>query len=111
MRVETGKCNCFTFDATKSSDPDNQKLSYLWNFGDGQTSDQPVVQHCFDKAGDYNVTLSVKDSSGMTCDSNAANVKVSANFPVRLRFEIFSLIPTATMFFVSMMRRIEAAGA
>lgn len=77
----TGKCNCFTFDGTKSSDPDRQKLTYLWNFGDGQTSEEPVVQHCYDKAGDYNVTLTVKDNSGQVCDTSVTNIKVSANFP------------------------------
>ena len=80
-RIEPGKCNCFTFDATKSFDPEKQKLTYLWNFGDGQTSDQPVVQHCYDKAGNYTVSLTVKDSSGMTCDTGVTETKVDANFP------------------------------
>ena len=80
-KVEAGKCNQFTFDATRSSDPDRQKLSYLWNFGDGQTSDQPVVTHTFDKAGEYSVTLTVKDNSGMACDTGLSNTKVFANFP------------------------------
>lgn len=79
--VSVGKCNCFTFDATKSYDVDKQKLNVLWNFGDGTTSDQAVVQHCYEKAGDYSVTLTVKDSSGMTCDTGVATSKVSANFP------------------------------
>ncbi len=74
-------CNCFTFDGTKSFDPDKQKLSFAWDFGDGQTSDQPVVNHCFEKAGDFTVTLTVKDSSGMVCDNGITTVKVSPNFP------------------------------
>src|SRR3989337_1371496 len=45
----TGKCNCFTFDSTKSYDVDGQKLTVAWDFGDGQTSDKPVVKHCYDK--------------------------------------------------------------
>ena len=79
--LQAGKCNCFTFNGTKSSDPDQQKLTYLWNFGDGQTSDQPIVQHCYEKAGDYTVTLTVKDSSAMSCDTGTTTTKVSANFP------------------------------
>jgi large repetitive protein len=76
-----GKCNQFTFDATKSYDVDRQKLSVLWDFGDGTTSDQPVVTKAYDKAGDYNVALTVKDSSGMQCDTGASSTKVSVNFP------------------------------
>ncbi|HTL70378.1 MAG TPA: PKD domain-containing protein [Candidatus Eisenbacteria bacterium] len=76
-----GRCNCFTFDATKSHDVDGQKLSVLWDLGDGTTSDKPVVTHCYEKAGDYKVALTVKDSSGMVCDSGYATASVSANFP------------------------------
>ena len=77
----TGKCNEFTFDGRKSSDPDKQKLSYFWDFGDGTSGDQPVVTHAFDKAGDYTVVLTVKDSSGQICDSNSTTTKVNAGFP------------------------------
>ena len=76
-----GKCNTFTFDATKSYDVDRQKLSVLWSFGDGTTSDQAVVTKTYEKAGDYDVNLTVKDSSGMQCDTNATSTKVSVNFP------------------------------
>ena len=83
-RVEVSdNCNCFTFDATKSTDVDGQRLSYLWDFGDGQTSDKAVVQHCYEKPGSYNVTLTVKDSSGMTCDTGVTSSKVEANTPAQ----------------------------
>jgi large repetitive protein len=75
------KCNKFTFDATSSYDVDNQKLSYLWNFGDGQTSTEPVVTHIYDKGGEYTVTLNVKDSSGLPCDSDGTSQKVYVNTP------------------------------
>jgi len=77
----TGKCNCFTFNGTNSYDPDKQKLTYAWDFGDGQTSDQPIVRHCYDKAGDYTVTLTVTDSSGNLCGDGVATTVVNANFP------------------------------
>ncbi len=76
-----GRCNCFTFDSTKSYDVDRQKLSVTWDFGDGTTSNEPVVNHCYEKSGDYNVTLTVRDSSGMICDSGIATTRVTANFP------------------------------
>lgn len=77
----SGRCNSFTFDATRSYDVDHQKLSILWDFGDGTTSDKPVVTKTYEKAGDYNVTLTVKDSSGMQCDTGVNSTKVSVNYP------------------------------
>ncbi|KJJ83848.1 PKD domain containing protein [Candidatus Omnitrophus magneticus] len=75
------KCNKFTFDATNSYDVDKQKLSYLWNFGDGQTSTDPVVTHVYEKGGDYTVTLTVTDSSGLPCNAGVTSQKVSVNTP------------------------------
>jgi PKD repeat protein len=77
----TGKCNVFTFDATKSNDVDRDKLSINWDFGDGTSSDKPVVTKTYDKAGTYDVKLTVKDSSGQICDSGVATTRVDANFP------------------------------
>lgn len=79
--VPANRCNQFTFDATKSYDLDKQKLSVLWDFGDGTTSTEPVVTHTYEKAGDYMVLLTVKDNSGLACDSNLATTKVKANYP------------------------------
>lgn len=81
MAEPTGKCNCFTFDGTKSFDPDRQKITYAWEFGDGQTSDQAVVKHCYEKAGDYTVTLTARDESGEICGNGITTTKVNANFP------------------------------
>ena len=77
----TGRCNCFTFDGTKSYSGNGQKLTYAWDFGDGTTSDQTVVKHCFDKAGEYSVSLTVVDESGKICGNGTAVTKVDANFP------------------------------
>jgi len=76
----TGKCNCFTFDATKSYAVDSKYTTH-WDFGDGQTSEDAVVQHCYEKAGEYKVNLMVKDASGLPCDTNGTSTTVNANFP------------------------------
>ncbi len=81
--VSSDRCNCFTFDATKSYEIGARDLSVMWDFGDGQTSDKAVVQHCYDKSGTYNVTLTVKDSSGKVCDTGVASTKVDASFPAQ----------------------------
>ena len=79
--ARTGKCNCFTFDSTKSYDVDGQKLSVAWDLGDDTKSDKPVVQHCYEKAGEYTVTLTVRDSSGALCGDGMAVTKVNPSFP------------------------------
>lgn len=53
-----------TFDASASSDPDGDPLTYLWDFGDGGMAQGKVVQHTYQKAGEYVVILTVSDPSG-----------------------------------------------
>lgn len=75
------KCNKFTFDGTSSMDPNGDKLSYLWDFGDGTTSTDPIVTHVYEKGGDYKVSLTVKDSSGLPCDSASTTQMLKVNTP------------------------------
>jgi PKD repeat protein len=75
------KCNStFTFDGTKSHDPNNRKLIYNWDFGDGTTGDNPVETHSFAKPGQYTVKLTVRNDSGLECDNDVSTavVKVSS---------------------------------
>ncbi len=53
------------FSSAGTSDPDNgpQALSYLWTFGDGQTSTQPSVSHEYTQRGLYQATLAVSDGA------------------------------------------------
>jgi PKD repeat protein len=74
-------CNKFTFDGTATYDPNNDKLSFLWDFGDGTTSTQPVVTHIFEKGGQYKVTMTVKDTSGLDCGTAAITKTVNVNIP------------------------------
>jgi PKD repeat protein len=55
----------FTFDATGSSDPDGEIVSYRWNFGDEHTATGPekVVTHTYVEEGIYQVKLTVTDNS------------------------------------------------
>jgi PKD repeat protein len=75
------RCNEFTFDATGSSDPDDENMSYLWEFGDGTTSNEAVVSHTYQKSGDYEVKLTVTDSSGLQCSKDVTSEKITANIP------------------------------
>jgi len=73
------KCNEFTFDATESYDIDKQPLTFLWEFGDGKTSKEPVITHVYEKGGQYTVNLTVKDSSGLSCDSGTTSQVIKVN--------------------------------
>lgn len=41
-------------------------VSYLWDFGDGTTSTEKDLIHVFEKAGTFNVSLTVKNAGGQT---------------------------------------------
>lgn len=43
-------------------------FSYIWDFGDGTTSNEELGQHQYDTTGNYNVTLRVTTNPG-NCDS------------------------------------------
>lgn len=52
-----------TFDASESTD-DGEIVAYDWNFGDGETAQDEVVEHHYPCAGTYNVVLTVTDDDG-----------------------------------------------
>ena len=67
------------FDATSSRDPDNDPLSFSWEFGDGGRAEGPKVMHRFSKPGLYTVKLRVDDGtrlkSSIAWSSLAVRVK------------------------------------
>jgi len=50
-------------------------LTYNWNFGDGNTSNDAVPQHTYQQNGTYTVTLVITDSCGIS-DSSFAQVTI-----------------------------------
>lgn len=53
-----------TFNGAASSDPDNNPLTYLWNFGDGATSTSTNPVHVYTTQGNYTAALTVFDGQG-----------------------------------------------
>ncbi|MCH8879355.1 MAG: PKD domain-containing protein [Planctomycetes bacterium] len=55
------------FDGTGSFDPEGQPLTYEWEFGDGTpVGTGSVLNHTFNVADQYTITLTVRDTSGAT---------------------------------------------
>ena len=69
------------FDATSSSDPDGQRLTYRWDFGDGSMAEGSNVEHAYATGGNYPVTLRVDDGSGSPCGVAMAQGRVRINTP------------------------------
>ncbi|MEK6280646.1 MAG: PKD domain-containing protein [Acidobacteriota bacterium] len=50
----------------RSTDSDGSIVAWSWDFGDGGTSNEQNPAHTFPAAGDYTVSLTVTDNSGLT---------------------------------------------
>lgn len=52
------------FDGSKTSDLDDNIVSYSWDFGDGTTSNEINPTHVYSQKGIYNIELTVTDEKG-----------------------------------------------
>lgn len=69
------------FDASGSMDADGRISQYLWEFGDGATSNLPAPVHAYRTPGTYPVTLRVTDDSGTVRSSDEDALTVVVNAP------------------------------
>jgi outer membrane protein OmpA-like peptidoglycan-associated protein len=63
-----------TLDASGSSDPDNDPLSYTWDFGDGTPPAKTTfarTTHSYARVGNYTVRVTVDDGRGGSCSATA----------------------------------------
>jgi PKD repeat protein len=61
------------FNGTRSLDPDGAIVSWTWFFGDGYSLygvPSPIVYHTYSSPGNYTVTLTVRDISGLTASQS-----------------------------------------
>ncbi len=65
-----------SFSSAGSSDADGQTLSFLWNFGDGETTTGAAPSHVYARYGDYIARVFVSDGhGGLASDKAAVSVK------------------------------------
>jgi PKD repeat protein len=68
--------------ATASFDPDGTISDYAWNWGDGTSVTHGIrSEHRYSLAGNYNVTLTVTDASGVSTTSTKAFAASTAPSP------------------------------
>ncbi|HEX5024276.1 MAG TPA: ThuA domain-containing protein [Agriterribacter sp.] len=66
-----------------ATDPENNGMTYTWTTGAGQTKEtrEPEVEFTFEKAGDYAVSVEVKDAEGAVSKSSAVNIYAGNTAP------------------------------
>jgi len=64
-----------TFNASVSYDPDGTIVGYAWDFGDGMSATDMIVNHAYSEEGTFTTTLTVTDNDGLT-GTATANITV-----------------------------------
>ncbi|HWW74610.1 MAG TPA: PKD domain-containing protein, partial [Pyrinomonadaceae bacterium] len=83
------------FDGSWSWDDDGYITSYSWNFGDGTTSTLMSPTKTYAAAGTYNVSLRVRDNSGLWSTYSYTTATVSNPTPVNNATFVSQSVPTA----------------
>ncbi len=70
--------------AIDAKDPESDALTYIWSSGMGETKETtaPEAELVFDKAGDYAISVEVKDAHGATAKSNAVSIYAGNTAPM-----------------------------
>ena len=74
----------FTVKATvDANDPEKEKLTYIWDIGNGTTKEttSPELDHTYTTAGDYKISVEVKDAKGALSKSEAIDVYAGNEAP------------------------------
>ncbi|WP_051336350.1 PKD domain-containing protein [Aquimarina latercula] len=86
------------FDSSSSVYPDGSVIAYIWDFGDGNTSDLANPSHTYTSSGSYAVTLTISDgvvsdiSDPITISVLEGNVAPQASFDMSVTSGVAPLL-------------------
>ena len=89
LNIVTG--STVSFDASGSLDPDGLVTSYRWDFGDGASGNGVTTEHIYTNPGNYTVSLTVTDNSGLVATASSA-VTVRAGSAAGLPTSYFAIL-------------------
>ncbi len=69
------------FDARGASDLEGSITAFRWDFGDGKSSVQPLVEHSYHVPGVYQARLEIKDNSGLESGTVVHDIVVHVDDP------------------------------
>lgn len=82
---------CYTF-YDKQPLPNSEKVAYIWDFGDDKQSIGQEIEHCYSSPGDYQITLSLFDSTSNFLTENSAilDLKIEPSSDYFLSYKDFN---------------------
>ena len=98
------------FDASDSFSPIGTIVSYTWDFGDGTIAitPSPLIDHTYVNAGTYNVSLTVKNSSGTSTFPIFSSRFMSNNGgPSAARTQTIESLPTPPSYLIGYQDRFQ----
>jgi PKD repeat protein len=84
----TGSAPLLVQFTANASDPDNDPITYSWNFGDGGTSNVANVSHTYFAADTYTASLTVSDGKG---GSSSYSLTITVNSAIMLSVRTASI--------------------
>jgi hypothetical protein len=74
-RLGLAAITSISFTAVGASDPDDDSLTYNWDFGDGATATGQTASHTYSSADTYLVTVTVSDGEEQATASDTAVIR------------------------------------
>ncbi len=74
-------CKTVLFDASRTTDPDGDALTFTWYFGDDQTGTGSRTAHTYAEPGNYEITCIIEEASGRVCNGILKTMTVLVNSP------------------------------